>query len=85
MIIKVLVIQKSLKVVESLRTYMQALQLLSKHCKCLSITGEQYCKELCRDAFLNGIESATIQQRLLENESLKLEKAFDQASTLDLL
>ena len=69
---------------ESLREYLQALQTLSKDCDCQNVTGEEYRKELCRDAFINGLESAAIRQRLLENKTLSLEKAFDQANALDL-
>ncbi|XP_064117671.1 uncharacterized protein LOC135223096 [Macrobrachium nipponense] len=49
-----------------------------------SVTAEQYRQELVRDAFINGIASAFIRQRLLENKSLNLEAAHSQARTLDL-
>ncbi|XP_076037194.1 uncharacterized protein LOC143022734 [Oratosquilla oratoria] len=39
---------------------------------------------MVRDAFINGIASAFIRQRLLENKSLDLEAGYSQACTLDL-
>lgn len=68
---------------ESLDEYMQALQLLSKNCQCKAVSGEEYRKELCRDAFINGLSSQAIRQRLLENKTLDLQSAFDQAKVLD--
>ncbi|CAK8698052.1 unnamed protein product [Clavelina lepadiformis] len=68
---------------ESLQEFMQALQILSKNCQCKDISGEQYRKELCRDALINGILSPIIRQRLLENSTLDLKTAFDQANALD--
>ena len=69
---------------ESVNEFMQALQILSKNCECKPITAENYRKELCRDAFINGLTSSTIRQRLLENNSLTLEEAFNQANALDM-
>ena len=68
---------------ESLREFMQALEVLSKDCQCKAVSAENYRKELCRDAFINGLQSQMIRQRLLENDTLDLKTAFDQASALD--
>ena len=38
---------------------------------------------MIRDAFINGIISHAIRQRLSENSVLSLERAFEQARTLD--
>ena len=38
---------------------------------------------MIRDAFINGISLHAIRQRLLENSILTLERAFEQARTLD--
>ena len=49
----------------------------------VAVTAELYREELVRDAFINGISSQTIRQRLLENQRLTLIQAYDQARTLD--
>ncbi|XP_076814961.1 uncharacterized protein LOC143461082 [Clavelina lepadiformis] len=69
---------------ESPTQFMQTLQILSKNCQCKDVTAEQYRKELCRDAFINGLASPSIRQRLLENTTLSLESAVDQANALDM-
>ena len=38
---------------------------------------------MIRDAFINGLQSNHIRQRLLENKTLNLQTAFDQARSLD--
>ena len=43
---------------------------LSKDCKFKAVTDEQYREELFRDAFINGLFSPAIRQRLLENDTL---------------
>lgn len=69
---------------ESLDEFLRELHKLSKDCNFKAITAEQYREELVRDAFINGIASAFIRQRLLENKSFNLEAAHSQARTLDL-
>ncbi|XP_064080564.1 uncharacterized protein LOC135197423 [Macrobrachium nipponense] len=69
---------------ESLDEFLRELHKLSKDCNFQAVTAEQYRQELVRDAFINGIASAFIRQRLLENKSLNLEAAHSQARTLDL-
>ena len=44
----------------------------------------KYQEEMIRDAFINGIASPLIRQRLLENKTLELESAYNQAYSLDL-
>ena len=68
---------------ESLDEYLQVLHRLSKDCKLTAVTAEQYREELVRDAFINGLLSPPIRQRLLENQKLTLSEAFDQARSLD--
>ena len=69
---------------ESLDQYLQALKLLAKDCGFKSVTAEAYANECIRDAFIAGIASHAIRQRLLENCSLTLDEAMRQARTLDL-
>ena len=38
---------------------------------------------MIRDAFIKGLESSTIRQRILENENITLQRAFDLALSLN--
>ncbi|XP_068211794.1 uncharacterized protein [Palaemon carinicauda] len=69
---------------ESIDEFLRELHKLSKDCNFQPVTAEQYRQELVRDAFINGIASVFIRQRLIENKSLNLETAHSQARTLDL-
>ena len=69
---------------ESLDEYIQALKVLSKDCQFKSVTAEQNAEYAIRDAFISGICSQLIRTRLLENASLTLQDAFNQARSLDL-
>ena len=69
---------------ETVDQYLQQLEKLSKHCNFTDITAENYRKEYVRDAFINGLRSPTIRQRLLENHTLSLQQAFEQARTFEL-
>ncbi|XP_015767631.1 PREDICTED: uncharacterized protein LOC107346353 [Acropora digitifera] len=68
---------------ESLDEYLQALEILSKECNFKPVTATEYCEEYIRDAFISGIHSNQIRQRLLENKTLDLKTMFDQARALD--
>ena len=69
---------------QSLDEYLLALQKLAKDCNFRAVSGDQYKQEMVRDAFINGILSPGIRQRLLENDRLNLETAVQQARSLDL-
>ena len=69
--------------VQSLDNFLLTLAQLSKDFNFANVTGEEYRKEMIRDAFINGISSHAIRQRLLKNSVLTLERAFEQARTLD--
>ena len=47
------------------------------------MSAENYRKQYVRDAFINGISSAHIRQRLLENNELTLDAAHQQARSLE--
>lgn len=51
----------------------------SKDCTFTTITTEQWHAELVRDAFVKGILSVNIRQRLLQNENLTLQQFYNQA------
>ena len=63
---------------ETLDEYLQALQTLSKDCNYQSAT-----TVLFWDAFITGLTSGLIRQRLLENKTLDLKTMFDQARSLE--
>ncbi len=67
---------------ETLVEFIQELRRLSKDCNLKSVSAEQYREELIRDSFINGLLSPLIRQRLLENSTLDLKSAFDQANAL---
>ena len=69
---------------ESLDEFLRELQKLGKDCNFRAVSAEQYREELVRDAFINGLASPMIRQRLLENKTLDLKTAYDQAYMLDL-
>ena len=68
---------------ESLDEYLQALKIHTKECNFKPVTATEFCKEYIRDAFISGIHSNQIRQRLLENKTLDLKTMFDQARALD--
>ena len=68
---------------ENLRDFLQQLHVLSKDCNIQAVTAEEYRKELVRDAFINGISSHVIRQRLLENSELTVKRASQIACSLE--
>ena len=46
------------------------------------VSAEVFHNESIRDAFINGLQSNLIRQRLLENKTLNLQAAFNQARSL---
>ena len=69
---------------EYLNHYLQALKALSRDCDFKAVTADQARDEYIRDAFINGLSSALIRQRLLENKILDLSTSFEQAVTLEI-
>ena len=68
---------------QSIDTFLQSLEKLSKTCNFEAVTAENYRKQYVRDAFINGISAAHIRQRLLENNELTLDAAHQQARSLE--
>ena len=64
--------------------FLQKLHSLAKDCNFRSVTGEQYRSEYIRDAFVSGLSSNFIRQRLLEFPNLDLQQAADTALTLEM-
>ena len=69
---------------QSLDQYLQKLKTLAKDCNFKAVTAEVHKNEAIRDAFISGLTSPNIRQRLLEQKELKLETAFDSARSLEL-
>eukprot|EP00795_Rhopilema_esculentum_P015052 gene15052-6216_t len=61
---------------ESSAEYLQALKTPSKDCNFCQAKAAQYRDEAVRDAFISGIISRNIRQRLPENKPLDLSSAF---------
>ncbi|GFX40244.1 retrovirus-related Pol polyprotein from transposon opus [Trichonephila clavipes] len=68
---------------ETVSEYLQILNQLSKDCDFTDAKAEEYRKEYIRDAFIRGLKCPRIRQRLLENTSMTLDQAFEQARTLE--
>ena len=68
---------------QTLHDFLQTLRALSKDCNFQAVTAEDYRQQMVRDAFINGLASSAIRQRLLENRNLTLDQAYDQANALD--
>ncbi|GFS90650.1 retrovirus-related Pol polyprotein from transposon 412 [Trichonephila clavipes] len=68
---------------ETVSEYLQILNQLSKDCDFTDMKAEEYRKEYIRDAFIRGLKCPRIRQRLLENISMTLDQAFEQARTLE--
>ncbi|XP_067121509.1 uncharacterized protein [Centruroides vittatus] len=68
---------------ESIDQYYQNLRTLSKDCNFTSVSAEEYKSEYVRDAFIAGLLSPQIRQRLLESHTLKLVDALSQARALE--
>ena len=71
------------ELMQSIDTFMQELEHLAKPCNFQAITAEESKQQYIRDAFINGINSAYICQRLLESSTLSLEDTYRQARTLE--
>jgi len=68
---------------ETLSWYLQVLKTPAKDCTFYEITAATNRDELTRDAFINGLSSASIRQRLHERAEITLVQAFELAESLD--
>ena len=73
---------------ETLDTYIQELHRLSKDCNFKEVSAEQHRQGHVRDAFVSGIRSKDIRQKIIEsasqNASVSMDQIFDQARTLQM-
>jgi len=69
---------------QSLDQYLQKLKTLAKDCNFQAVTAQVHKNEAIRDAFISGLISPHIRQRLLEKSKLDLDTAYEDARTLDM-
>ena len=64
--------------------FLQAVKTLSKYCNFQNVNGAVYRDEAIHDAFIMGLESNIIPQRVMESyNSLDLDTMFSQVRSLD--
>ena len=68
---------------EKIADYVRKLEALSVHCNFKDVTANVYRKECVRDSLISGLASSAIRTRLLENKTLTLEEAINQAQALE--
>lgn len=68
---------------ETISQYIESLKKLAINCNFESVTAEQHKNQFIRDAFIAGLSSPDIRQRLLENTDLSLNDALNKARTLE--
>ncbi|KAK4322446.1 hypothetical protein Pmani_006786 [Petrolisthes manimaculis] len=61
---------------ESVDQFLQFLKLLSRDCGFKAFSATVYAQESIRDAFISGLSSSVIRQRLLEKHTLTLDEAM---------
>ena len=62
---------------------MQCLKRFGSECNFAAVTASQHRRDAIEDAFIAGIISPTVRQRLLESNNLTLRHVFDKASLLE--
>lgn len=69
---------------QTLDQFLQKLNMLAKDCNVRAVSAEKNRNDLVRDAFIRGMRSRHIRQRLLERKEIDLQAAFEQAKLLEL-
>ena len=68
---------------ENVDQYLLFLRLLAKDGGFQAVSAEEHCQQSIRDAFIAGLLSPPIRQRLLENTTLDLQSAYSQARAFE--
>ena len=68
---------------ETINEYFDSLHQLAKECEFQAVDADTHKQIMIRDAFIKGLESANIRQRLLEHDDITLQRSFDLALLLD--
>ena len=69
---------------ETIEEYISALKILAKRCHTKAMSSEEHRELLTMDAFVSGISSGLIRQRLLESSDGSLSTIFKIATTMEL-
>ena len=69
---------------ESLELYLQNLKILSRDCDFIALTASQARDIAIKVAFISGVRSNQIRQRMIENKDLDLATVYELALTLDM-
>lgn len=69
---------------ESIDAYLQALKQLAKDCEFTAVDAETNKNDSIRGAFIAGISSNKIRERLLENLTLTLEQSYNKAQSMEM-
>ena len=80
---KHLLLTREQKPGESIAEYSRELKSLAKDCDWRAVSAQELQSELTRDAFITGITSSFIKQRLLEEDALTLDDAISKAEILE--
>ena len=75
-----LLMTRTQKPSENINEYVHALRQLARDCAFQNVTAEIYKDELTRDAFISGISSSVIRQRLLEDTNLDFQTAVKKSA-----
>lgn len=68
---------------ETISEYARALRLMANDCKFEAVTATEHEEQAIRSALISGLHSRKIRERLLENSTLALTDALNQAITLE--
>ncbi|XP_029652354.1 uncharacterized protein LOC115225568 [Octopus sinensis] len=68
---------------ESIREFMSSLQVQAKKCEIQTLTADRYQEILIEDAFVAGLQSPSIKQRLLKSSDNSLETLYKLAQTME--
>ena len=69
---------------QSVDEYFQKLKQLSSDCDFGDVAAQVHKQEAIRDAFISGLASSELRQRLLEDRNLIMQTAFDRARSLEI-
>lgn len=68
---------------ESVTDFAVRLDKISKHCKFQAVTAEGHRKSTLRDAFIRGISSTTVKQRLIDSSTINIHDAVSIAKAAE--
>ena len=69
---------------QSVDEFFQKLQQLCVDCDFRAVTAQVHKQQAIRDAFISGLASSEIRQRLLEEQELAMQAAFDKVRSLEI-